>query len=100
MYVGSEAGSFHALDAASGELLWSQQTTGRVLESPTVADGVLYVESSDSYLRALDAITGAEIWSFQKGYFSGIRSYTITGGVVYLGALNGSVYAFAAPAAN
>ena len=100
VYVGSEVGSFHALDAASGELLWSQQTTGRVLESPTVADGVLYVESSDGYLRALDAITGAEIWSFQKGYFSGIRSYTVTGGVVYLGALNGSVYAFAAPAAN
>ena len=65
-----------------------------------MADGVLYVESSDGYLRALDAATGAELWKFQKGYFSGIRAYTVTGGVVYLGALNGSVYAFAAPAAN
>ena len=67
------------------------------LQSPMVADGVLYAESSDGHLRALDAATGEELWRFQKGYFDGIPSYTVIGGVLYVGSLDGGVYAFIAP---
>ena len=87
---------FYALDTASGEPLWSR---GGALDSPVVVVGVLYVESDDGHLQALDAESGEPIWSFQKGYFSGIRSFTVTGGVVYVGSLDGGVYAFTAPAA-
>ena len=96
MYVGFESGRFYALDASTGEQLWSIEGA---LDSPVAAEGVLYAESEDGHLQALDPATGDPIWSFQKGYFSGIRSFTITGGVVYVGSLDGGVYAFTAPAA-
>ena len=98
-YVSSESGRFYALDAATGGLLWSRETADWSLASPAVVDGVLYAESSDGHLRALNAATGEELWRFQKGYFDGVPSYTVAGGVVYVGALDGGLYAFAAPAA-
>ena len=95
VYVGLEFGSFHALQA--GSVLWSRESGDVRLDSPVVADSVLYAESSDGFLRALDAATGEELWTFQKGYFSGVRSFTVTDGVVYVGALDGGMHAFPAP---
>ena len=97
VYVGSESGRFYALDAATGGLVWSRESMAWALQSPMMADGVLYAESSDGHLRALDAATGEELWRFQKGYFDGIPSYTVIGDVMYVGSLDGSVYAFIAP---
>ena len=100
VYVRSESGVFHAVDAATGGLAWSWETTDSALRSPTVVNGFLFAESRDGNLRALIAATGEEVWSFRKGYFDGVPSYTIAGGVLYVGALDGSVYAFAAPFAG
>ena len=97
VYVGSESGRFYALDAAGGGLVWSREPMMGELRSPAVVDGVLYAESSDGLLRALRAATGEEIWQLRKGYFDGIPSYTVSGGVVYVGSLDGRVYAFTAP---
>jgi outer membrane protein assembly factor BamB len=38
-------------------------TNGKVLSSPTVAQGVVYVSSQDRLLYALDAATGTVKWS-------------------------------------
>ena len=100
VFVRSESGVFHAVDAATGGLAWSWETMDAALRSPTVVNGFLFAESRDGNLRALIAATGEEVWSFRKGYFDGVPSYTIAGGVLYVGALNGSVYAFAAPFAG
>lgn len=97
VYVGSESGRFYALDAAAGGLVWSRGPMMGELRSPAVVDGVLYAESSDGLLRALRAATGEEIWQLLKGYFDGIPSYTVSAGVVYVGSLDGGVYAFTAP---
>ncbi len=97
VYTGSEDGRFYALDAATGRLVWSREGTGSSLASPAVVVGVLYAESSDGNLTALDAGTGEELWKFQKGYFDGVPSYTEDGNVVYVGSLDGSIYAFVAP---
>ena len=45
VYVGSTSGSMYAFDAASGELLWLDQTPGSqpIAGSPTVANGRLMV---------------------------------------------------------
>ena len=72
---------------------------GDMLQSLEVADGVLYLESSDGYLVALDALTGEELWGFNKGFFSGLRTYTLSDGVVYFSSLNGAIYAISAPVA-
>ena len=97
VYVGSESGRFYALDAADGELVWIREPTMGELRSPAVVDGVLYAESSDGLLRALRSATGEEIWQLRKGYFDGIPSYTVSGGVVFVGSLDGGVYAFSTP---
>ena len=100
VYVRSESGGFHAVDAATGGLALSWENTASALRSPTVVNGFLIAESADGNLRALVAATGEEVWSFSKGYFDGVPSYTISGGVLYVGALDGSVYAFAIPSAG
>ena len=92
-------GGESAVPVPSAEsLLWHHRTGGWIVYSPTVADGVVYFGSDDNHVDALDTESGEPIWSFQKGYFSGIRSFTVTGGVVYAGSLDGGVYAFTAPA--
>ena len=36
----------------------------------------------------------------RKGYFDGVPSYTVAGGMLYVGTLGGSVYAFAIASAG
>ena len=100
VYLSMESGIFDAIDASTGAFVWRWETSETALRSATVVNGVLIAESSDGYLRALDAATGQELWSFSKGYFDGVKSYTIDGGVMYVGSLDGSVYAFAFPGAG
>ena len=101
VYVRSESGGFHAVDAATGGLALSWENTDSALRSPTVVNSFLIAESADGDLRVLVAATGDEVWSFSKGYFDGVPSYTIANGVLYVGTLNdGSVYAFAIPSAG
>ena len=100
VYTGTDSGSFYALDTETGELVWSLETGDWMVSSPMVVDGVLYAESSDGNLRALDSATGEVVWNFHKGYFSGIRAYTVAGGVVYVGSLDSGIYAFVAPSGS
>ena len=99
VFVGSEAGRFYALDAIAGVLIWTWDVEAAGFDSPSVVDRVLYSESEDGNLRALRAATGEELWAFQKGYFAGIPSYIVVNGALFLGALDGAVYAFPAPSA-
>jgi len=39
-----------------------------VYSTPAVSDGVVYIGSYDSFLYALNATTGGEIWSYKTGY--------------------------------
>ncbi len=100
VFVRSESGVFHALSAATGGPVWSWENTDSALRSPTVVNGFLVAESQDGNLRALVAATGEEVWSFRKGYFDGVPSYTIADGMLYVGTLRGSVYAFAIASAG
>jgi outer membrane protein assembly factor BamB len=55
VYVGSDDDYVYALDASSGDLIWSYETGGDVYSSPTVVDGVVYVGSEDKHVYALGA---------------------------------------------
>jgi outer membrane protein assembly factor BamB len=48
---------------------WTYQTGGGIWSSPVVADGKVYVTSDDGNLYALDAFTGALIWSETLGAY-------------------------------
>jgi len=71
---------------------WSFIRFGGFDSSPALANGVLYVGSSDKNLYALDASTGAERWSFPIGNLV-LSSPAVADGVVYTGADDGIFYA-------
>jgi outer membrane protein assembly factor BamB len=64
-------------------------------DSPAVADGVVYFGSSDAKVYALDANTGAKVWSYGPGgaFVEPWSSPAVANGIVYIGSYNGKLYA-------
>ena len=52
VYIGSHDDSIYALDAMTGERLWSYATQDKITDAPAVLDGVLYTGSFDDNLYA------------------------------------------------
>ncbi|MGW8396243.1 protein kinase domain-containing protein [Streptomyces lydicus] len=74
---------------------WRYTTGNAVMSSPTVADGVVYVGSTDGSVYALAAATGKRRWAYATGgQVEGVPA--VADGVVYVGSTDGSVYALAA----
>ena len=73
-------------------LLWKFKTGGPVYASPVIANGVLYIGSTDGKLYALDAKQWGIKWVFDAG--DAIRySAAVLGDRVYFNARNNKVYA-------
>jgi polyvinyl alcohol dehydrogenase (cytochrome) len=103
------AGSWSALDAATGKIIWQlADPAGAIDPGPvSVANGVVYAGSLDAAgnMYALDAATGAILWQFASG--GSVNSApAIVNGVVYwgsgyrrrgLGSKNNKLYAFSVP---
>ena len=62
VYVGSADRHVHALDAETGEQLWSRNVFGTVLGSLTVTPECVLVGSYDGHLYALEKATGEVRW--------------------------------------
>ncbi len=93
LYVGSSSGTLFALDAATGDEVWTFATEGQPIQSsPAVVDGVVYIGSYDAGVYALEAETGEELWRFETG--DAVRSSpAVVDGLVYIGSGDGNVYA-------
>ena len=74
------------------KLLWKYKTGGPIQASPVVANGTVYVASTDHRLYALDAKKWGFKWSFEAG---GIIRYApaVWNNRVYFSARNNHVYA-------
>ncbi len=74
------------------KLLWKYKTGGPIQASPVVANGTVYVASTDHWLYALDAKQWGIKWRFKAG---GIIRYApaIWNNRVYFSARNNHVYA-------
>jgi outer membrane protein assembly factor BamB len=94
LYVGTNTGipyKFYALDAATGVPLWSRTIHDSViahgvLDTPAVANGMVYVGAQDGNLYAMRAATGKLRWIFhgeEGGFF--LSAPVIANGVVYVG---------------
>jgi outer membrane protein assembly factor BamB len=74
------------------KIKWQFHTNGQVLSSPAVADGTVYVGSSDHHLYALDAATGALRWKFKTdGRIT--SSPAVSAGAVYFASFDSTFYA-------
>jgi outer membrane protein assembly factor BamB len=99
VYIGSpdNEGIVFALDASTGQKLWSYGAGDGVAPSVAVANGMVYVGSFDSNVYALNASTGALVWIYAA---DGViqSSPAVANGVVYVGTqptntFAGTVYA-------
>jgi outer membrane protein assembly factor BamB len=66
VFVGGDDRQVHALDAASGEALWSTYVGGTVLGSLTVTADAVLVGSYDAHLYALEKDTGDVRWRIEN----------------------------------
>ncbi len=83
LYVGIKrklSYDLYALDAGTGAILWRQALASLYLETPAVANGVVYVVSGET-VYALNATTGAVVWQVQGDG----NSPVVANGVVYTG---------------
>jgi len=71
---------------------WKFHTAGRVISSPAIASGVVYVGSTDGNLYAVDADSGAEKWKFKTQSWVN-SSPAIASGVVYFASYDSNFYA-------
>ena len=81
VYIGStdsEWGPIYALDATSGDEIWSASTWAAIHASPAVANGTVYVGNDDGNVYAMDAATGAERWTYST-ITATIRSPVVVG---------------------
>jgi len=90
--------AIHALDAKSGETLWTFTAGGRVDSPPTFSDGALVFGCCDGKIYCLDASSGQPAWTFRAPavnrkhmHFEQIEStHPVHGSVLVL---DGKVYA-------
>jgi outer membrane protein assembly factor BamB len=52
-------------DVTASRLLWTSREVGRVVGTPIVKDGLLYVGDLGGTIHCLDAATGAHIWKHE-----------------------------------
>ena len=107
VYLQSDAGTVYAVRVADGRLAW-KRTTGPDLpfmnykpgvdfwdywaSSPLYADGVIYIGGGDGVVRALDARSGAVIWTHATR--GRVRATPATDGrLIYVGGFDGAMYA-------
>ena len=99
--VGNPGDQVLAFNAASGTLLWQQKIPPHGFDddvgtSIAVANGMLYVDSKNGNMYALNENTGMPVWSMQIGLpgIGNVSSPAISSnGTLYVGSLDGNVYA-------
>jgi outer membrane protein assembly factor BamB len=75
----------------SNQTYWKFQTGGPIMSSPVASAGMVFVASTDGYLYAVNATTGAKIWDFLIG--TGANSPSVAHGKVFITSKSGNVYA-------
>jgi eukaryotic-like serine/threonine-protein kinase len=93
LYMGDYRGSVLCIDAARGKLLWRYATGAQILATPVATWGRVYVGSGDGYFYALNIRTGRPAWRYYTGEVR--ASASLANGHLYVGSLDGVVYAFA-----
>jgi outer membrane protein assembly factor BamB len=111
IYIGADTGDFYALSESTGKVIWRDilpytpafssggnycprptgiQSAASVANDPLTKKLTVYVAGGDTYLRALDAATGHQLWQSQVGgpytqnYFN-YSSPTVLNGRIYEG---------------
>jgi outer membrane protein assembly factor BamB len=110
LYIGAEDGYLYALDRTKNlttawrTLIAAGGATGTPLagvdnsdtsvnSSPTVANNVVYIGSTDHFLYAVNATTGKVLWKYETGDQIEWTSPAVANGVVYTGSDDKALHA-------
>lgn len=94
LYFGSCVVAYmHALDPATGHLIWETHVHGVVKSGAVVVDGVLYFGDLGGYLWALDPNTGKILGDKKMGSGFNVGSPIVVGQTLIIGSRTGTVYA-------
>ncbi len=93
-YFGSNDGYVYSVSLADGSLNWRQEIGETLRSAPAVANDIVYI-GADNSLHALDAISGAPVYTFETGDEAN-SPVVASGNLVYFGSNDESVYALAA----
>jgi outer membrane protein assembly factor BamB len=100
VYIGSEDGKVYAYPercSRTCQPAWTFATGDAIAgQSAAVANGVVYIGSNDGMVYALDALSGAELWSYLTGDVID-DAPAVVDGTLYVGSFDHNLYAFALP---
>jgi len=102
IYVGSCDKNLYCLNAQTGALVWKYTTKWRIRSTPACSNGRVYIGPDDGNVYCLNATTGKSLWNdtlstlllaqCASDPFQIRSSPAISGGNLYVGALNGKIY--------
>ena len=105
------SGYLHALDAATGNVVWNARTRGNPISPSVAQDGVLYAHSFDEYayqnrdsgifgvegqVTAFSAATGEPLWFYRARGLDSVLPW-LEAGIVFAALPRGWVYALTGP---
>ncbi len=93
LYISTTRG-LYALDAANGDEVWVYPTELPLGHSPTVVNGVAYVGCFDRRIHAIDAATGAGVWTSAIAGGGFDTNPLVVRGKVIAGNRDGILYCF------
>jgi outer membrane protein assembly factor BamB len=94
LYTVAKDGTIYAINTSDTTLRWRYQTLSRksITTSPVVTNNVVYFGSSDHYIYAFNATSGALLWKALTGGV--VESMpTVANNIVYAGSDDGMLYA-------
>src|SRR4029453_13663826 len=77
-------------DVTGSRLLWTSREVGRVVGTPVVKDGLLYVADLGGTVHCLDVATGARVWTHETNEEIW-GSLLLAGHRLYVGTVEGSM---------
>jgi hypothetical protein len=95
LFISTSRG-LYVLNATNGSLVWRFDTELPLGNSPTVANGVVYVGGYDRKIHALDARSGQHLWEFSGAQAGYDTNPLVIEGKVFVGNRDGYMYAIGA----
>jgi outer membrane protein assembly factor BamB len=93
LFVGGGDGSFHAVDAVTGERRWRRRVGGRIRAGAAIAGDKVLVASTSGRVVALDRSTGRLAWSADAG--TPVTSApVVAGNIVVIGTRGPGLFGF------
>ena len=77
-------------DVTTSRLIWTSREVGRVVGTPIVKDGLLYVGDLGGTIHCLDAATGAQVWKHET-HEAIWGSFLLAGDRLYAGNVEGTM---------